>query len=217
MLQKRLPLIFIFVLALFVVFLTSGLILAFTASNETDIITPTLLPTSPATDRPGLAPPATREGVMNSTPDFATFVPLPVTTNFDAAQVAQGREIYTMRCATCHGDRGQGLALWRSSWDADHQNCTKSGCHGANHPPDGFAMPQVPPPLIGPSSLTAFQTAAQLQLFIASSMPYQAPGVLAQDEYWALTAFLADQHQANAGGTTLNDTTAANVILHPAG
>src|SRR5258708_16433962 len=152
MLQKRLPLIFIFVLALFVVFLTSGLILAFTASNETDIITPTLLPTSPATDRPGLAPPATREGVMNSTPDFATFVPLPVTTNFDAAQIAQGRQIYTMRCATCHGDRGQGLALWRSSCDADHQNFTKSASHAANTPPHDSAIPTHPTPIIHPAS-----------------------------------------------------------------
>lgn len=215
MFQQRFPLVFILVVVLFIVFLTSGLFLAFTSANSVQF-DPTLLP-STATDRPGLAPPATREGVMNSTPDYATYVPLPVTKNFDPAQVALGRETFTQWCATCHGDRGQGLALWRSSWDPEHQNCTKSGCHGANHPPDGFAMPKVPPPLIGPGSLTTFQTASQLHLFLVSAMPYQAPGSLADDQYWAITAFLADQHHADAGGAILNDATAANVGLQPAG
>jgi len=213
MFARRFPAVFFVVLILFVVFLMGGLFLTFTASDERQI-TSTQSSTSTATDRPALAPPSTREGLILSTPDYATNVPLPLTTNFDAAQVAQGRETYTLWCATCHGDRGQGLALWRSSWDVQDQDCTKSGCHGAKHPPDGFSMPQVPPPLIGPGSLKNFHTAAQLHLFIASSMPYQAPATLADDEYWALTAFLADQHQADAGGAKLSDAIADNVLLH---
>ena len=59
----------------------------------------------------------------------------------------------------------------------------------------------------------AFQNAAQLDLFISSAMPYQAPGSLAINQYWAITAYLADQHLADAHGQLLGDGNATNVAL----
>jgi mono/diheme cytochrome c family protein len=167
-----------------------------------------------APTRPGLAPPATRMNVMNATPEFATSVPLALTQNFDANQFALGRRTYTQWCATCHGDRGQGLALWRSSWDPEHQDCARSGCHGRRPPPDGFTMLKVPPPLIGPNTLMTFETAFQLYYFVRATMPFQAPGTLSDEEYWAVAAFLADQHGADAAGRLLNDLNALSVTLH---
>ncbi len=164
-------------------------------------------------ERPNLAPPATRVGMMIATPNYEALVPRPLSGNFDAAQLVAGRQTYALWCASCHGPQGQGLAIWRFSWDAEHQDCTKAGCHGAKHPPDGFAMKSLAPALLGPGTLSAFANVAQLQFFIAAVMPYQAPGTLAADEYWAVAAFLADQHRADADGKALDATNAADVTL----
>ncbi len=173
----------------------------------------TLVEDDPATRRPFNAPPPTNADLMMATPEFAASVPLPLTTNFDMAQVTLGRQTYTQWCATCHGDKGQGLALWRYSWDKAHQTCTKSGCHGPNHPDTGFEMLQVPPPLIGTGSLTNFQNAEQLYQFISAVMPFQAPGSLANNQYWAVTAFLADQHLADAHKQVLDHSNAPTLVL----
>ncbi len=168
----------------------------------------------PLPTRPDLAPPATQTGLMIATPEFATSVPMALTHNFDPDQFALGRRTYTQWCATCHGDRGQGLDLWRSSWDEAHQNCTKSGCHGSRHGGGGFTMLKVAPPLIGPSTLMTFENAFQLYYFVRATMPFQAPGSLSDEEYWAVVTFLSDQHGADAAGKRLNDATAQVVKLH---
>ena len=212
-----------FLVALSIVLFASGLVLTLALPSKNslkyslnDQSDGTPVPTGTATKLPrsDLAPPATRMGLTIATPEFATNVPLALTNGFDTAQFALGRRAYTQWCATCHGDRGQGLALWRSSWDEAHQTCTKSGCHGVRHGADGFTMLAVPPALIGPNTLMGFPTAAQLYTFIRAAMPYQAPGSLSDAEYWAMTAFLADQQGADAGGQMLDDQTAPGVSLH---
>jgi mono/diheme cytochrome c family protein len=198
------------------IFLTSGILLALALPDGLHRLnqeTPTASLAASST-RPGLAPPATRMGFTIATPEFATSVPLAKTNNFDVDQFALGRRTYTQWCATCHGDRGQGLALWRTSWDPEHQDCTKSGCHGNRTPPDGFTMLKVPPPLIGPDSLMTFQTAYQLYYFVHATMPFQAPGSLSDEEYWAVVAFLGDQHGASASGKRLDESTAQDVKMH---
>src|SRR5262245_10545474 len=52
-------------------------------------------------------------------------------------QADAGAVLYYYRCMACHGDKGQGLTTeWRAQWDVEHQNCAKSTCHGARHPPE---------------------------------------------------------------------------------
>jgi mono/diheme cytochrome c family protein len=201
------------VLIVLVVFLTSGLLLALALPDKSNTAHRWQQGATMTPPRPNLAPPATRTGFTIVTPEFATSAPLALTRNFDPDQFALGRRIYTQWCATCHGDRGQGLELWRQSWDEEHQNCTKSGCHGRRYPPDGFMMLKVAPPLIGPNTLMIFQTAYQLYFFIRATMPFQAPGSLGDEEYWAVVAFLADQHGADASGEVLNEATALEVKL----
>jgi mono/diheme cytochrome c family protein len=205
-------------LALPIVLFASSLILALAMPQDSRLnglnATPIPSTTTAAPQRSDLAPPATRMGLTLATPDYATNVPQALTDNFDLQQFALGRRTYTQWCATCHGDRGQGLALWRSAWNEADQNCTRSGCHGVRHAPDGFTMLAVPPPLIGPNTLTKFTNALQLFGFIRAAMPFQAPGSLSDTEYWAVTAFLADQHSADAAGQALNEQTAPGVLLH---
>jgi mono/diheme cytochrome c family protein len=188
-----------------------ALVLSEAAPNTQPTTTP--IPRSTATKpRSDLAPPATSANVMIATPNWADHVPLPQTTNFDGDQVALGRRTYTQWCATCHGDKGQGLAIWRYSWNEKHQNCAQSGCHGTRRGEGGFTMLAVPSALMGENTLAKFLTAAQLYTFIRATMPFQAPGSLSDEEYWAVTAYLADQHRADAG-KLLDAGVAANVRL----
>lgn len=144
-------------------------------------------------------------------------VPTAVTSFYDLDQRQRGGEVFEQRCSTCHGDVGQGLTPdWRAKWPEAEQNCWKSKCHTHNHPPDGFLLPKYVPAVIGEGSLARFQTAEQLFTFIKTTMPYHAPGILDDDQYWAVTAFLLDAHRVPASGEVLTATTAANIRLRPA-
>ena len=131
-------------------------------------------------------------------------------------QVEQGHYAYYLSCLVCHGDRGQGLTEeWRSALDPADRNCWQSKCHAANHPPEGFEPPRQAPPLIGPGRLAHYQTAAGLYEFIRTRMPWQAPGILTDEAYWQLTAFLVDANGIPLDGTPLGPENAANVRLLP--
>jgi hypothetical protein len=107
-------------------------------------------------------------------------------------QVDLGRSAYHYHCMPCHGDRGQGLTLeWRQAWVEDHQDCWARGCHAGREGDEGFALARYVPPVSGsPQAIASFRTADQLFQFLFNQHPPQRPGALAEDEYWALTAFL---------------------------
>lgn len=134
----------------------------------------------------------------------------------NSAQAEEGARIYVEHCQVCHGDVGQGLAKWRLTWDEQHQNCSVPKCHGLNHPPDGFYLPHnSAPALIGENTLTRFQTAVDLHAFISARMPFQSPGTLRNDEYWALTAFLLREDGILPQGIQLGAMNAASVAVRP--
>jgi len=106
-------------------------------------------------------------------------------------QVERAEPIYRLWCKTCHGDAGQGLTVeFRMTWNEQDQNCWQSKCHSENHPPDGFILPRTVPAVVGPGALGKFGTAADLYAFIRAAMPFQDPGVLEDQDYWDLTAYL---------------------------
>jgi Cytochrome C oxidase, cbb3-type, subunit III len=128
----------------------------------------------------------------------------------------QGNAIFQAHCSTCHGDRGQGLAEWRLTFDPLHQNCSRPNCHGLRHPPDGFYLPNnFAPKIIGDNTLTRFQTAQDLYNFISKNMPFQEPGSLAAGDYWLIVAFLLQQH--NIPVDQVGPQNARLLLLHPAG
>ncbi len=131
-------------------------------------------------------------------------------------QAVRGAEIYAMRCITCHGDRGQGLTLeWRLTWDEEHQNCAKPKCHGRDNP-EGFYLPNMyAPAIVGPGTLTKFKTARDLFAFIHTVMPFQEPGILPQEDYWALTAYLLRQNGITLPGAEVGEDNASTILLHP--
>jgi mono/diheme cytochrome c family protein len=179
--------------------------------QEWRLETQTALRKATHVSRPDLAPPATRPGLIRATLPYMVEVPASRAGHFDRDQLALGRETFAQWCATCHGVRGEGLEASRHTWPPEKQNCAQSGCHARNHPPDGFAMLRVPPPLIGAAALNHFPSAMGLFAYMRATMPYQAPGTLSDAEYWALTAYLADQHGASAGGLPLDGSNAGRI------
>jgi mono/diheme cytochrome c family protein len=127
----------------------------------------------------------------------------------DSSQAERGSETYRQVCLACHGDWGQGLTdEWRAEWGED-SNCWQSRCHGPNHPPWGFSHPRYVPPVLGPTGLTTFHSAAELQQSIVQSMPWWLPGSLTDEQAWELTAYLMGQRGELADDVILNEGNAA--------
>jgi hypothetical protein len=148
------------------------------------------------------------------TPDRLAAPPLPA----NPTQLQSGAYAFWLHCMPCHGDQGQGLTPeFRQLYPEDHRNCWASGCHGAHPYPDGWSLPSTVPALIGPGSLTGFSNAAALQSFIQGAMPFEDPGSLDSQTYWAITAYLAQAHGANVQGIALDSSSAGKVSLEGVG
>jgi len=74
----------------------------------------------------------------------------------------------------------------------DH--CT--GCHGAS------------------VNVSSFNTAADVFGYVSVNMPRNAPGSLAQDEYYSIVAFDLAQNGVDLKGQTLDASNAASVSAH---
>ena len=129
-------------------------------------------------------------------------------------QAKQGAQVFASYCSTCHGDRGQGLTdEFRATWPPEDQNCWKSKCHAVNHPPGGFVLPQHVPAITGPDTLANYKTAQSLHDFIIKNMPYQQPGMLNEEQYWQVTAFLIRQRGTPSDDVPLDAANAANIQI----
>lgn len=119
-------------------------------------------------------------------------------------QADEGAQLFWLHCQPCHGDQGQGLTEeWRAQYPPEDQNCWESGCHGRRPYENGFTLPTSVPAVTGEDSLERFETMEQVYSFIVAAMPYQNPGHLSEEEYLAITAFLARAHDL-WDGTSLN-------------
>lgn len=117
------------------------------------------------------------------------------------SQADYGAQLYWLHCMPCHGDVGQGLTdEFRDTYPPEDNNCWGRGCHGRNPYEGGFTLPTTVPPLIGPGSLTKFATVANLYGFIQAAMPFEDPGVLTEDEYWQVTAFILRENEITYDG-----------------
>lgn len=130
-------------------------------------------------------------------------------------QLEAGSLKYWGVCMACHGDRGQGLTEeWRDAFGAEDRNCWQSGCHGPDHPPQGFLIPKdkVIPSVAGPGSLARFQNAQELHDYILASMPWWDPGQLTDEEAWGASAYILDMHEVLPDEFVLNDQNASAIM-----
>jgi mono/diheme cytochrome c family protein len=134
------------------------------------------------------------------------------------SQVETGSSIYYYHCMPCHGDQGQGLTdEWRAVWEEDHQDCWARGCHSNRDADEVFTIPTVIPPVIGSTALeNRFSNPEKLFEYLKETHPPQSPGILKDDEYWALTAYLLVKNgvippQGEAGPLAKRHTTMRNL------
>jgi mono/diheme cytochrome c family protein len=129
------------------------------------------------------------------------------------SQADHGAQLYWLHCMPCHGDKGQGLTdEFRDTYPPEDNNCWARGCHGRNPYEDGFTLPTTVPRLIGSGALTKFASVANLNGFIRAAMPFEDPGVLTEDEYWQVTAFLLRENQIGYD-EQLDASSAAQILL----
>jgi S-disulfanyl-L-cysteine oxidoreductase SoxD len=103
----------------------------------------------------------------------------------------EGRAIYAQKCASCHGDQGQGA--------------TAEELVGEPRPP----TVDVPSKAIGsywPFATTIFD-------FIRRSMPPAAPGSLSADQVYAVTAYLLAANKIIANSDELNAQTLPKIRM----
>jgi mono/diheme cytochrome c family protein len=108
-------------------------------------------------------------------------------------QVAQGRKLYAVHCAHCHGDAGQG---------------TKRG-----PPLIGASALPLEPPMGAKLRKSSFATAKDVLDFITANMPGKKPGSLAAEEYAAVLAFELKSNGVDMDNKKLDAGTAATILL----
>lgn len=129
----------------------------------------------------------------------------PPPTVYPPTQADQGAQVFYYYCMVCHGDRGQGLTPgFRSLLGVPDNNCWAHECHASNRIDGAFRLPRVVPAVIGKGALSGFKTGLNLYDFISTEMPYQAPGMLSQTQYWQLAAFLLRSNGYYLGALPLN-------------
>lgn len=129
-------------------------------------------------------------------------------------QLQAGWEVYRIWCSACHAYSGEGLTpAWISTWSPDDQNCWQSKCHSLNHPDDGFFLPHFIPAVVGKGVLDHFGDGPTLYGYVSTLMPYQEPGVLSQDQYYAVLAQVLNMNGIDYGMEPIGPETIGAVAL----
>jgi hypothetical protein len=129
-------------------------------------------------------------------------------------QLQAGWEVYRIWCSACHAYSGEGLTpAWISTWAPDDQNCWQSKCHSLNHPDDGFFLPHFIPAVVGKGVLDHFGDGPTLYGYVSTLMPYQEPGVLSQDQYYAVLAQVLNMNGIDYGMEPLGPETISALAL----
>ena len=161
---------------------------------------------TPSAQRSGLVPPPsvpTRYGLGRAASDSEIRVvnldvnPAGVGLPEGSGTPAQGATIFAAKCASCHGDKGQGIPPAPRLVGRD--------------PREGFpfALQEKAVKTIG----NYWPYATTLYDYMRRTMPQTAPGSLLPDELYALTAFLLAQNEIVASDAAMSRTTLPQVRM----
>lgn len=108
-----------------------------------------------------------------------------------SGNAVSGRDVFNRNCLACHGENGIGGV-----------NDVLSGGHGSIQGPN----PQKTVGSYWPYATTIFD-------YVRRAMPLQTPGVLSNDELYAVTAYLLYVNEIIAEDAEMNADTLANVKM----
>jgi hypothetical protein len=147
------------------------------------------------------------------TPTYDPFAEPPLPENPNPLEL--GRHTFWHHCMPCHGDVGQGLTdAFRLQWEPDHQNCWARGCHSGRYANDSFPVPTIVPALASPGLLARYSPDSLFE-YLRSTHPPQDPGLLTDNEYRALIAFLYDLNDAQIPAENATATPAPSSTPRP--
>ncbi len=141
----------------------------------------------------------------------------------DAQAVAEGpaldgAKLFSRHCASCHGDRGQGLvhapAIIGSGALAEYPAEATSASNPQLSNP-GQVRTQKLTQVTGAASRAPFRTAADVYQYISTRMPMPAKdaGSLTEQEYWAILSYMLVSHGVQMPEGGVNQANAASVKL----
>ena len=110
------------------------------------------------------------------------------------AQVARGGEVYGQKCASCHGDGGQGAKAPRVVGLAEG------------------ALP-LDPPATAKFRKSRFVTVADVADFVVKTMPPDAPGSLSAEDYYSILAFDLKANGIDLGEQKLDGALAGTLVI----
>ena len=133
------------------------------------------------------------------------------------SQVAAGAEAYNRECATCHGQRGEGLAsspavLGPSALPLYARDPKTSTNPALQDPAEQQRDQNLP---AGADTRGAFETAADLHGYVSREMPLprSKAGSLKPDEYWAIVNYMLVAHGVAVPEGGVNEGNAKSVPL----
>jgi cytochrome c len=116
----------------------------------------------------------------------------PVASNQAAEAAERGATLYGQKCASCHGDAGQGAKA--------------PALVGKD------ALPLDPRP--GSKRGVQFKTALEVFQYVKAKMPGDDPGSLSDEDARAIVAFDLKANGVDLAGKDLSDATLAAIALH---
>jgi cytochrome c len=110
-----------------------------------------------------------------------------------AAQIDEGGSVYKDHCASCHGTKGEGDSA-----------------------PAVVGVKALPlaPPAGARTRKGEFKSAADVEAFVKSAMPIDAPGTLSDAQAFAVVAWELHESGTELGGVALDPSNAAQIHVH---
>jgi len=134
------------------------------------------------------------------------------------SRASQGAQLYQKECASCHGDRGQGLAGGPTIIGPSALPEYPTQSSGAGNPQlsnPGQVQTQRLTTVPGAASRGPFRTAADVYQYISTKMPYppRESGSLNPEEYWAILNFMLLAHGMELPEGGITEANASSVHL----
>lgn len=133
-------------------------------------------------------------------------------------QGAPGAAVYRRECASCHGERGEGLAsnpavMGSGALPMYERDPSTSTNPALQDPAERQRQQNLPP---GADVRGAFRTAQDLHDYVSREMPLprSKAGTLKPDDYWAVVNFLLLGHGVNVPSGGVNASNASGVPIN---
>jgi cytochrome c len=132
-------------------------------------------------------------------------------------KAAQGGTLFGEHCASCHGQRGEGLSapaiMGVDALPEYPKDPTMSSDIRSTDPAEQQLRQQLYPG--GAPMREPFRTAADLYNYVSSQMPKKHPGSLGSQDYWKIVTFMLIAHGASVPPEGVDEQNAPSVTIRP--